>query len=51
MPTGLKPLAATLATNHRGKLKRTLDFFAHRFLEAHAQSKAHPHSRTMAKRV
>lgn len=42
---------AVLATNHRGKLKRLFGFFAHRFLEAHAQSKAQPHSRTLAKRA
>jgi|JRYD01.1.fsa_nt_gb hypothetical protein len=42
---------AVLATNHRGKLLRLFGLFAHRFLEAHAQSKAHPHSRTMAKRA
>lgn len=44
-------VAAIMTTNHRCRLKRLFAAFAQRFLEAHTQFKAHPHSRTALKRA
>lgn len=42
---------AVIATNHRGKLVRLFNVFAHRFLETHAQTKTNPRSRTALKQA